>query len=112
MNTLLISSTTHGHTEVLALHGVADLSTQATLDAAVERAAAGAARRFVVDASGVDFMNSTALASLLRLRRGSQTAEPLGVVAAPGPVQRVILASRLDRALRVYESLEDALLGA
>lgn len=108
MHTLLISTTTRGRTEVLALHGVADLSTQATLDAAIDRAA-GSARRVVVDASGLEFMNSTALASLLRLRRG-ENAEPLAIVAAPGPVQRVIQASRLDKALRVHESLEDALL--
>jgi anti-sigma B factor antagonist len=75
---------------LLSVQGDVDLATAPELEAALERALQGPARRLVVDLRGVQFLDSTGLALLVRQEREARAAaRDLIVVKGPPQVQQV-----------------------
>jgi len=64
--------------------------------------------RVIVDAGGVDFVDSTGLGCLVSLLKGMGPAGEL-LIAAPNPaVRKLFTITRLDRVMRLHDSVEDA----
>lgn len=80
----------------VALYGELDLSTAAEIEAAICSAVA-LRKRVIVDLRGVDFMDSSGVAVLLRTAR--ENGAELTVTARSGPVTRLLQMCGLDREL-------------
>jgi anti-sigma B factor antagonist len=75
---------------MLSVQGDVDLATAPELEAALERALKGPARRLVVDLRGVEFLDSTGLALLVRQEEAARASHRhLVVVKGPPQVQQV-----------------------
>jgi len=70
----------------------------------------GRRRRVLVDLSGVDYIDSSGIASLVEAFQKAKKTGTSFALAAPNPAAlRVLELARLDRVFRIYPSLEDAL---
>lgn len=90
-----------GDTVTVVPRGDLDVATAgAFADVAVAALGALPLRSVVVDLSGVDFVDSTGLGSLVRLRtEARRRGARMTVVGAPERVQRVLRITGLDREL-------------
>lgn len=69
----------------------------------------GPDQRLVVDLGRVTFLDSTALGTLNRaVRRVREQGRDIPLVLPRGPARRIFEITGLDRALSVYDSLEEA----
>jgi anti-anti-sigma factor len=94
---------------VVRLGGELELHTVPPVRRALLEAVERARGRVVVDLEQVEFMDSTALATLLEVRARLADGNSL-VLAAPGlEARRALEVSGLDRIFRVSASVEDAL---
>jgi anti-sigma B factor antagonist len=70
----------------------------------------GRRRRLLVDLSGVDYIDSSGIASLVE---AFQKAKKIGIdfaLAAPNPAaMRVLALARLDRVFRIFATVEEGL---
>jgi len=91
-------ATTVGGASAIAVTGELDIETASQLSDEVERAVWRTVGVFVLDLSGVTFLDSSGLHALLRARAFLGRADrPLVLVCPPGPARRVLdLASVLD----------------
>lgn len=108
-----ISETRIGGARGLKLNGDLDASTATRFTEAVEFAVWGTAGAFVLDLTGVAFLDSSGLHALLRARAVlAREDRPLALLVPPGPARRVLdLAGALDTfaAYSTPEALEAAL---
>ena len=94
---------------VVRLRGEIDLANAPEVRRALLDAVAGAPGRVVVDLAAVEFMDSTALSTLLEARARMRDPRHL-LLAAPGlEARRALEVSGLDRHLGVHGTAEDAL---
>jgi anti-sigma B factor antagonist len=95
---------------VVVVHGEVDIRTAPDLRDCLAEVLDGGARRVVLDLSGVDFLDSTALSVMVGAhKRLSKKGDPLTVVAATEPVQRVLSVTGLSRVFEVHGSRDDAM---
>jgi anti-sigma B factor antagonist len=83
----------------LILHGSLDLSTTARLEAAVEAALASEAERIRLDFDGLEFIDSTGLAAVLRIKRRSDHDGRLRMTRGTGEVAQMFRLTALDMVL-------------
>ena len=96
---------------VLSLRGELDLYNAEEVRAELMRAIAGGPSRIVVDLSGVEFVDSTALGVLIEAR--AKLGPGVLLLAAPQlETRRTLEVSGLDRQLPVHDSVAAALAGA
>ena len=100
---------TVGGASAIALSGELDIATAPRLTEEVEMAVWGTVGAFVLDLSGLTFLDSSGLHALLRARAYlAREDRTLVLVCPPGPARRVLdLASVLDTFV-VYPSPEAA----
>lgn len=105
----LIEVSTGGDATVVRLGGELDIYTTGSVRRVLLDAVNGAAGTVVVDLAEVEFMDSTALATLLEVRGRLRSGDSFRL-AAPGlEARRALEISGLDRHFRVFATLEDAL---
>jgi anti-sigma B factor antagonist len=93
----------------VAVRGEVDAATGALLEEALEDAIRDSAGPFVLDLSGVDFLDSAGVSVLLRARALlGQTERPLLVVCPAGRVRRVLELVGIDDLFALYASREEA----
>lgn len=97
---------------VLRLTGRLDLVSAAALRSAVEQATGAGRTHVVVDLSGVEFMDSSGVGALVAgLKRARQSGGELRIACPGEQVAMVLELTNINRILRPYESLDDALEG-
>lgn len=102
--TFSIDKSQTGSVCVLTVNGELDLATAPQLEQAL--LGVNGVERIVVDLTGLSFIDSSGLRTLLLARRGNV---PVSVVISSGAVRRTFeVAGTLDL-LEIHESLEDAL---
>jgi anti-sigma B factor antagonist len=91
-------ATTVGGASAIAVTGELDIETASQLSEEVERAVWRTVGAFVLDLSGLTFLDSSGIHALLRARAFlGREDRPLVLVCPPGPARRVLdLASVLD----------------
>src|SRR4051794_22612626 len=95
---------------VLAVQGELDLASTPELETRLRRLQELGARHFIVDLSGVTFLDSSALGLLLReTKRLARDDGSLLIVAADPRVLRTFALSGTDRVLDVHSKLAGAL---
>lgn len=101
----LTVQTRNGADEVLVhVEGEVDLATAPALEAALERALEGSAKRLLVDLRGVQFLDSSGLSLLVRQDRAARRVERrLIVVKGPPQVQQVFELSGLSAHLTMVD---------
>ena len=106
---LKIRTTTVGGADAIEISGELDIETAPQLSEEVERAVWSTVGAFVLDLSGITFLDSSGLHALLRARAFlAREDRPLVLVCPPGPARRVLdLASVLDTFV-TYPSAEAA----
>ena len=98
-----------GDALVLSLTGELDLYTAPAVRDALRGAVERAPKRLVVELSGVTFIDSTALGTLVEARSRLHDGKAFAL-AAPGlEVRRALEVSGLDRHFSVHESIETAI---
>jgi anti-anti-sigma factor len=97
--TLTIEVGRSDHTYNLALHGILDLSTAERLDAAIDAALLTDAQRVTIDLDGLDFVDSTGLASILRASRRFDGNGRLTMTRGTGEVAQLFKLTALDLVL-------------
>jgi anti-anti-sigma factor len=95
---------------VVAASGELDVSTTAQLRATLqERLVDAADVHLVIDLSGLAFMDSSGLGTLVRAHKQARTLRgTFAVVCADGPVRKVIELTGMVHVLRVFDTLEAA----
>lgn len=83
----------------LTLHGILDLSTCERLDAAIDAALFSDAERVTVDLDGLDFVDSTGLATILRAARRADGSGRLRMTRGTGEVAQLFRLTALDLVL-------------
>jgi anti-sigma B factor antagonist len=100
---------TNGSACVVKLAGELDLYNAPHVRAALAKARAGSPERIVVDLSEVEFLDSTALGTLIEARR-QMTNTRAFLLAAPGlETRRALEISGLDQHFNVHDSVSEAL---
>jgi anti-sigma B factor antagonist len=95
---------------VIEANGRLDMVAAPQLKALVESAIGKSAVPVVVELSQVQFMDSTGLGALISgLRATRQAGSDLRIAGARSQVLSVLTMTRIDRVIRPYPSVEDAL---
>jgi anti-sigma B factor antagonist len=97
-------------TVIVELAGELDLYNAEELRSALHGAAAPEPARLVIDLSGVEFIDSTALGVLVEARRRLANRRAFLLAGAGRDVRRTLEVSGLDRHFGVYDSVDAALL--
>ena len=97
---------------VLRVEGRLNLVTAPELRAAVERAVAAGTPRVVIDLSAVTFIDSSGLGMVIAgLKHARQAGGELRIAAAGEQVRMVLELTKLNRILRPYDTVDEALEG-
>jgi anti-sigma B factor antagonist len=64
--------------------------------------------KVVLDASGVEFVDSTGLGSLVSLLKMMGATGELAIAGPRPAVRKLFTVTRLDRVMRLYDSVDDA----
>ncbi|WP_433291736.1 STAS domain-containing protein [Pseudonocardia sp. CA-142604] len=104
---------TRGRAVVLTVEGDVDVATASVLRRAVDEALTEAGPHpLVIDLTGVTFLASRGLSTLVEAHREASASSPLRVVVDhTRPVIRPLQLSGLDRILTLFHDVEDALSG-
>jgi anti-sigma B factor antagonist len=95
---------------LVSMSGELDLYTAERVQGGIDEAVAVGADTVVVDLSGISFVDSTALGVLVQeTRRLEGRGHSLVLVTSDPRTQRVLEVTGLDRVLRTYATLHDAL---
>jgi anti-sigma B factor antagonist len=100
-----LTRSTHDRSEVVSLAGELDMA-HAPLVAETLDALADTSRPVIVDLSELTFIDSSGIHAILRPRPQEGV---IVLVCPPGNIQRVLSVTKVDRVLKVYESLDAAL---
>jgi anti-anti-sigma factor len=93
----------------VAINGEVDVASVPALERALEAALETTAGGFVVDLSGVEFMDSSGLLAMLNARGLlAREARTLAVVCPAGPVRHLLDVAGVAELLVVCDSREDA----
>ena len=93
----------------VAIHGDVDVAAVPALEQALEDAIDTTTDGFVVDLSGVEFMDSSGLLALLNARGVlAEEERALVVVSPPGPVRELLEVAGMSQLLEIFDSREDA----
>ena len=93
----------------VAINGEVDVAAVPALERALEAAIETTADGFVVDLSGVEFMDSSGLLAMLNARGLlAREARALAVVCPGGPVRHLLEVAGVSELLVVCDSREDA----
>ena len=93
----------------VAVSGEVDISVTEVLESTLEGAIRDSVGAFVIDLSGLDFIESSGLQVLLRARGLlGRKDRALAVVCPHGPVRRVFELSGLSDMFALYDSREEA----
>ncbi|MEX2218330.1 MAG: STAS domain-containing protein [Phycisphaerales bacterium] len=107
--TMRVVTQTEGGTVTIAPEGDVDLARSPTLRAALRQALAAKPQRLVVDLTGVDYMDSSGVATLVEAlqtaRRGSTR---LVLCAMKERVRSIFEIARLDGVFTIVDSREKA----
>ena len=94
---------------VVALDGDVDLQTSPDARKVLLESV-GRGRAVFVDLSGVGYIDSSGIASLVEaLQRSRQQGNPFALAAVSEAALRVLRLARLDKVFRIFPTLEDAL---
>lgn len=105
-----LKSRTAQNNTILELDGRFDAYNAPTVDQWFEKLDTTATQNIIVNLIGVEFIDSTALALLVRgMKRARQNDNDLVLCGLQGPVQTIITLTRLDKAFNIYENEEEAL---
>jgi anti-sigma B factor antagonist len=97
-----------GH--IVTITGELDLSANSELSTVLAMAAASPGATVVLDLGGVEFIDSTALGTILKAGGEIESAgKRLVVVCAGGPVRRLLEMTNLTRRFHICPTREDAL---
>lgn len=89
--------------------GELDMATAPQLRDGLQRPLDDGARNVVVDLAGVAFMDSTALGTLVAVFKTVRDGGGrLCLAAAQAPVRNVLALTSVDRAIKVYDTVEAA----
>jgi anti-sigma B factor antagonist len=92
----------------VAVRGEVELATAPALTAAVQEAIRCSSGPFVVDLSGVDFLDSTGIHCLVRARALlGREDRALAIVRPRDHVRRVLALTGIDELVPVYESYDE-----
>lgn len=109
MNELRLDAAALDGAAGLAVRGQVDMATAPELEERLDAAIRESAGAFVLDLSGVDFLDSTGLRTLLRARGLlGREDRALAVICPYGPVRRVFELSGLSTVFALYPSREAA----
>jgi anti-sigma B factor antagonist len=98
-----------GGSVIVELAGELDLYNAEELRSALHDAAARQPARLVIDLSGVEFIDSTALGVFIEVRRRLENRRAFLLAAAGRDVRRTLEVSGLDRHFGVHDSVDAAL---
>jgi len=102
-------TTTVGGASAIAVEGELDLETAPQFTEEVEVAVWDTVGAFVLDLSGLSFLDSSGLHALLRARAYlAREDRPLVLVCPPGPVRRVLDLTGVLETFNAYSSPETA----
>jgi anti-sigma B factor antagonist len=94
---------------ILELSGSFDIYTATTVRDWMEQATASTPANIVVDLSGVNFIDSTALATLVQgIKRARQHQGDIRLSGLARPVRMVFELTRLDKVFEIYSTKEAA----
>lgn len=104
------TSRTQGRVSIIALQGRFDAHMAPPVAAWLEAAAASAPARVLVNLSGVNFVDSTALATMVQgMKRCRQMGGDLHLCGLQQPLRIIFELTRLDRAFGMFVSEEEAI---
>src|SRR5262245_55811963 len=99
-------------TAVVRLDGRLDLTSAGETKQYLVDVVAGGQRRLVVDMAEVEFVDSSGLGSIVGvLKAARQAGGDLRIARPTGQLRSVLELTMLDRVLRPYETVEEALTG-
>jgi anti-sigma B factor antagonist len=102
----------HGSAMVLRLEGRLNMVAAAEVRRAMTEVVAGGTARLVVDLGGTSFLDSSGLGSLVAgLKSARQAGGDLRIAAVPEQALMVLRLTNLDRILKPYGTVADALDG-
>lgn len=97
---------------VLVASGRLNMVSAPRFKAGVDDEVSAGNARLVIDLSGVEFIDSSGLGAIVGgLKAARQAGGDLRIAAAGEQVQAVLALTNLDRILRPYDSVEDAVAG-
>ncbi len=95
---------------VLALTGRVDAHTVPQLQNRIQTVSSAKPSNLIIDLSAVDFMDSSGLAALVQgMRRCQATGGRLCLSNPQQPVRMVLELTRLDKAIRIFASEQEAI---
>jgi len=101
--------------EAIVIHVAGHLNDYAAdgLSAELDEILGSEERRIIFELGEVMFLGSTALGQIMRAYRAAKEAEGYVRIANPQPlIAELLRLTKLDKIMRVYPSLEEALQGA
>ena len=99
-----------GASHLIAASGELDIASTAELSAIFTMAAAGPQDTVVLDLTRVDFIDSSALGTILRAAQQlADAGKRLHIVAAAGPVRRLLEITGSAQRFSLHESREEAI---
>jgi anti-anti-sigma factor len=100
----------HAGVKILRLHGELGANEGLTLIEEVTEALEGRGACAVIDMSGVPSISSAGIGAVVRIKAQANTQEQTVLFADPSPfVSGVLVASKLDKFLEIYASVDQAL---
>ncbi len=99
LTSLRIEVEPDGDAYTLTLHGILDVNTAGRFDAAIDAALHSGARRVLVDLDGLEFVDSTGLATILRATRRADGEGRLRMTRGAGEVAQLFRLTALDLVL-------------
>jgi anti-sigma B factor antagonist len=101
---LEVTLTEHAHEVHVSLRGEFDISTAPRVEETLRRVETDEPATVVIDLSGLDFMDSTGLRTLVNAdQRARQAGRRLALVRGSEMVQRVLRLTRLDERFEILE---------
>lgn len=106
---LQVSTNSVGPATVVAVTGELDLHTAPELNRALQQATQDQVSELVVDLSGVDFMDSTGLSTIVAAVAASRGyGGQIKVVATSAKILKVFTLTGVDQQVGIYSSLGEA----